>query len=95
MVYPESLNRPLEDNNFGEQVQELVAYGLKQFDDKYKDNIYGNTPFALYEKYTLWRTGLPIIESGLKNEVPLNIGGYKFHKECKDYIPVFARYHKA
>ena len=42
----------LEDNNFKEQVQELVDYGLKQFDEKYKDNIYGNTPFALYEKYT-------------------------------------------
>ncbi|ETJ30974.1 Type III restriction protein res subunit, partial [human gut metagenome] len=34
----------LEDNNFKEQVQELIAYGLKQFNDKYKDNIYGNTP---------------------------------------------------
>ena len=29
-----------------------------------------------------------------QNEVPLNIGGYKFHKETKTY-PVFINYHKA
>ena len=33
-------------------------------------------------------------QNGLKNEVPLNIGGYKFHKETKTY-PVFINYHKA
>ncbi len=29
----------LENSNFKEQVQELVAYGLKQFDDKYKGKL--------------------------------------------------------
>ena len=55
MVYLESLNRLLGDNNFKEQVQELIAYGLKQFNEKYKDNIYGNTPFALYENIRMNR----------------------------------------
>ena len=82
----------LEDNNFKEQVQELIAYGLKQFNDKYKDNIYGNTPFALYEKYT-YEQVCQLLEWP-QNEVPLNIGGYKFHKETKTY-PVFINYHKA
>ena len=82
----------LEDNNFKEQVQELIAYGLKQFNEKYKDNIYGNTPFALYEKYT-YEQVCQLLEWP-QNEVPLNIGGYKFHKETKTY-PVFINYHKA
>ena len=82
----------LEDNNFKEQVQELIAYGLKQFNEKYKDNIYSNTPFALYEKYT-YEQVCQLLEWP-QNEVPLNIGGYKFHKETKTY-PVFINYHKA
>ena len=82
----------LEDNNFKEQVQELVTYGFKQFNEKYKDNIYGNTPFALYEKYTYEQVCLLL--EWPQNEVPLNIGGYKFHKETKTY-PVFINYHKA
>ena len=82
----------LEDNNFREQVQELVTYGFKQFNEKYKDNIYGNTPFALYEKYT-YEQVCQLLEWP-QNEVPLNIGGYKFHKETKTY-PVFINYHKA
>ena len=82
----------LENSNFKEQVQELVAYGLKQFDDKYKGKIYPNTPFALYEKYT-YEQVCQLLEWP-QNEVPLNIGGYKFHKETKTY-PVFINYHKA
>ncbi len=82
----------LEDSNFKAHVQELVAYGLKQFDDKYKSNIYPNTPFALYEKYT-YEQVCQLLEWP-QNEVPLNIGGYKFHKETKTY-PVFINYHKA
>ena len=82
----------LEDSNFKGQVQELVTYGLKQFDDKYKSNIYPNTPFALYEKYT-YEQVCQLLEWP-QNEVPLNIGGYKFHKETKTY-PVFINYHKA
>ena len=82
----------LENPNFKAQVQELVAYGLKQFNDKYKSHIYPNTPFALYEKYT-YEQVCQLLEWS-QNEVPLNIGGYKFHKETKTY-PVFINYHKA
>ena len=82
----------LEDSDFKGQVQELVTYGFKQFDDKYKGNIYSNTPFALYEKYT-YEQVCQLLEWS-QNEVPLNIGGYKFHKETKTY-PVFINYHKA
>lgn len=65
---------------------------MKQFNEKYKDNIYSNTPFALYEKYT-YEQVCQLLEWP-QNEVPLNIGGYKFHKETKTY-PVFINYHKA
>ena len=38
MVYLKFFKQALEDNNFKEQVQELVTYGFKQFNEKYKDN---------------------------------------------------------
>ncbi len=46
----------------------------------------------LYEKYT-YEQVCQLLEWP-QNEVPLNIGGYKFHKETKTY-PVFINYHKA
>ena len=46
MKYLKVFKAALENSNFKEQVQELVAYGLKQFDDKYKGKIYPNTPFC-------------------------------------------------
>lgn len=88
----QAFKEALEDRNFKGQVQELVTYGLNQFNVKYKANIYPNTPFALYEKYT-YEQVCQLLEWP-QNEVPLNIGGYKFHKETKTY-PVFINYHKA
>lgn len=85
MVLIESLNRLLEDNNFRTS-SELIAYGLKQFNEKYKDNIYGNTPFALYEKYT-YEQVCQLLEWP-QNEVPLNIGVINSIKKQR-HIPFY------
>lgn len=74
----------LEDNNFKEQVQELVDYGLKQFDEKYKDNIYGNTPFALYENIRMNR--FANYWSGLKTKFLLTLGAINFIRKLR-HIP--------
>ena len=54
MVYLKAFKQALENNVIlkEQEFKELVTYGLKQFNDKYKGKIYPNTPFALYEKYT-------------------------------------------
>lgn len=80
----------LENPEFLAILQELLALGLEIYDEEYS-NTYANTNFVLHEKYT-YEDVCRLLDWG-KNEVPLNIGGYKFDKETKTF-PVFINYHK-
>ena len=81
----------LSDKDFYDIISELVDFGISRYERDYSDT-YDNTDFVLYQKYTYedvcrllnWET----------NEVPLNIGGYKFDKKTKTF-PVFINYDKA
>lgn len=80
----------LEDEAFKETIEQMVLYGLKRYEANYSMR-YKGTNFQLYQKYTY--EDVCRLLNWEKNEVPLNIGGYKFDKRTKTF-PVFINYHK-
>ncbi len=86
----ETFKKCLENNNFKEMLLELIEYGLYKNNTYYKDT-YKNTNFVLYQKYTY--EDVCRLLNWSHNEVPLNIGGYKYDKETKTF-PVFINYDK-
>lgn len=80
----------LENSDFRGIMEELIEFGISRYERSYSQR-YQDTDFVLYQKYTyedvcrllLWE----------HNEVPLNIGGYKFDKKTRTF-PVFINYHK-
>ncbi len=86
-----SFEKMLANEDFYETLNELVEFGISRYERDYS-NTYKDTDFVLYQKYTYedvcrllnWET----------NEVPLNIGGYKYDKKTKTF-PVFINYDKS
>ena len=74
-----------------EVIQELVEFGISRYERDYK-NTYDQTDLVLYQKYTY--EDVCRLLNWEQNEVPLNIGGYKFDKKTKTF-PVFINYDKA
>lgn len=81
----------LSDNEFYDILQELVEFGISRFERDYS-NTYDQTDFVLYQKYTY--EDVCRLLNWEQNEVPLNIGGYKYDKKTKTF-PVFINYDKA
>ena len=81
----------MSNNDFYEILQELVEFGIHRFERNYKDT-YGQTDLVLYQKYTY--EDVCRLLNWEQNEVPLNIGGYKFDKKTKTF-PVFINYDKS
>lgn len=80
----------LNDPSFRQEVSDLVEFGLHRCRQKYAER-YENTSFCLYAKYT-YEDVCRLLEWE-KNQVPLNIGGYKYDERTKTY-PVFINYDK-
>lgn len=86
-----SFESMLGNKDFYDMLKELVDFGIKRYERDFS-NTYRGTDFVLYQKYTYedvcrllnWET----------NEVPLNIGGYKFDHKTKTF-PVFINYEKS
>ncbi len=86
-----AFEKMLANKEFYEILKELVEFGISRYERDYSTT-YGGTDFVLYQKYTYedvcrllnWET----------NEVPLNIGGYKYDKKTKTF-PVFINYDKS
>ena len=80
----------LKDDAFRTAVRELLDFGVYRYRRDYSNN-YAGTQFNLYKKYTYsevcWLLGWR------KEEVSLNIGGYKYDAYSKTY-PVFINYEK-
>ena len=80
----------LKDAEFYRQIKEVVDFGFARnknyFGERYKD-----TSFCLYSKYTY--EDVCRLLDWEKNEVPLNIGGYKYDKNTNTF-PVFVNYDK-
>lgn len=80
----------LKNKDFKEMVEELIEFGIHRYEQKYR-NRYEDTNFVLYQKYTYEEVCRLL--NWKNNEVPLNIGGYKFDKDTKT-LPVFINYDK-
>lgn len=80
----------LERDTFREVIREVVDFGLHRYDRDYKIH-YQDTSLKLYEKYTY--DDVCRLLCWEKNEVSLNIGGYKYDKFSHTY-PVYINYHK-
>ena len=86
-----SFEKMLTNKEFYEILKELIEFGISRYERDFSDT-YRGTDFVLYQKYTYedvcrllnWET----------NEVPLNIGGYKYDKKTKTF-PVFINYDKS
>ena len=81
----------LLNDKFYEMLQEFVEFGIRRYERNYK-NTYKQTDLVLYQKYTY--EDVCRLLNWEQNEVPLNIGGYKFDKKTKTF-PVFINYDKS
>lgn len=81
----------LANNDFYNILKELVDFGISRYKRDYSKT-YGQTDLVLYQKYTY--EDVCRLLNWEQNEVPLNIGGYKFDKKTKTFL-VFINYDKA
>ena len=87
---PELLDA-ITDEEFKEDLIELLDFGIYRYKRDYKNN-YQGTCFNLYKKYTY--SDVCWLLNWKKEEVSLNIGGYKYDKYSKTY-PIFINYEKS
>lgn len=80
----------LKHDDFCNILNELVEFGISRYQRDYSNN-YENSDFVLYQKYTY--EDVCRLLNWEQNEVPLNIGGYKYDKKTKTF-PVFINYDK-
>lgn len=81
----------LSNIDFYNAIKELVEFGISRYRRDYSD-CYGQTDLVLYQKYTY--EDVCRLLNWENNEVPLNIGGYKYDKKTKTF-PVFINYDKS
>ena len=81
----------LSDRDFYNVIKELADFGISRYERDYKQS-YDVTDFVLYQKYTY--EDVCRLLNWEQNEVPLNIGGYKYDKKTKTF-PVFINYDKS
>lgn len=80
----------LQNTDFYNVLQELIDFGISRYYRDYS-NCYDNTNLVLYQKYTY--EDVCRLLNWENNEVPLNIGGYKYDKKTRTF-PVFINYDK-
>ena len=86
----ESFASMLDNVGFFNIFKELIEFGISRYKRDY-ENRYQDTSFVLYQKYT-YEDVCRLLEWE-SNEVPLNIGGYKYDSVTKTF-PVFIKYDK-
>lgn len=80
----------LQNPDFYRILKELVEFGISRYKENYSHR-YQDTSFVLYQKYT-YEDVCRLLEWE-NNEVPLNLGGYKYDRKTKTF-PVFINYDK-
>ena len=85
-VYGKMLQNP----EFCAILEELVDFGISRYKVNYSYH-YQDTNLVLYQKYT-YEDACRLL-NWERNEVPLNIGGYKYDKKTKTF-PIFINYDK-
>ena len=80
----------LQNKDFYNILEELIDFGIARYKENFSTR-YQDTDLVLYQKYT-YEDACRLL-NWEKNEVPLNIGGYKYDKKTKTF-PVFINYDK-
>lgn len=86
----EEFGEMLKNPEFYKILKELVEFGVSRYEENYSRR-YQDTNFVLYQKYT-YEDVCRLLEWE-NNEVPLNLGGYKYDRKTKTF-PVFINYDK-
>ena len=86
----DEFDRCLSNNDFVIEINKIISYAKRIYDKKYL-NKYGNTDLVLYERYT--RKDVCRLLNWSRNEVPLNIGGYKYDR-ASNTMAVYVTYNK-
>ena len=85
-----SFEAMLQNPEFYQIINELVDFGISRYQTNYS-KCYQDTALVLYQKYT-YEDACRLL-NWERNEVSLNIGGYKYDKKTKTF-PVFINYDK-
>lgn len=85
-----SFMKMLDNPEFRSILEELLDFGIARYKENYS-NHYQDTDLVLYQKYT-YEDACRLL-NWERNEVPLNIGGYKYDKKTKTF-PIFINYDK-
>lgn len=85
-----SFAEAVRNDDFREDIRDVIAFGLSRYKKYYSKREYGSS-FAIGEKYTY--EDVCRLLCWEKNEVSLNIGGYKYDEKTRTY-PVFINYSK-
>lgn len=85
-----SFHRMLQNPDFYQILEELIDFGIARYQENFSMR-YRDTDLVLYQKYT-YEDACRLL-NWERNEVPLNIGGYKYDKKTKTF-PVFINYDK-
>lgn len=80
----------LKNKDFYKILEELIDFGISRYEENFSMR-YQDTDLVLYQKYT-YEDACRLL-NWERNEVPLNIGGYKYDKKTKTF-PVFINYDK-
>jgi len=86
----DSYEKMLQNPEFCAILEELVDFGISRYKVNYSHH-YQDTNLELYQKYT-YEDACRLL-NWERNEVPLNIGGYKYDKKTKTF-PIFINYDK-
>ena len=86
----EDFKKALKNKAFHDAVRELLDFGIYRNNRDYSHQ-YAGTQFNLYKKYTY--AEVCWLLNWKKEEVSLNIGGYKYDSYSKTY-PIFINYEK-
>ena len=87
----DGFGKMLQNPQFTAILKELIEFGISRYKVNYSYR-YQDTNFVLYQKYTY--EDICRLLNWEHNEVPLNIGGYKYDRKTKTF-PVFINYDKA
>ena len=87
----DSFESMLQNPEFYGILKELIDFGIARYRRGYSSR-YRDTNLVLYQKYT-YEDACRLLDWE-NNEVPLNIGGYKYDKRTKTF-PVFINYDKS
>lgn len=85
-----SFMKMLDNSDFRSILEELLDFGITRYKENYSVH-YQDTDLVLYQKYT-YEDACRLL-NWERNEVPLNIGGYKYDKKTKTF-PIFINYDK-